>query len=74
MINFLIFVGILSLISGILFLFSPKTLQNLGRSFNRIVSFEDRMLGLRVGVGVSLLLASILTLFVAYYLVKKYGG
>jgi len=70
---FLILVGILAFIFGLLFLFSPRSLENLSTQFNKVVSFEKKILELRIGVGISLLLASVLCFFVVYYLMKKYG-
>jgi hypothetical protein len=73
MMLFLIGAGVLSFIFGILFLFSPKTLRAISSWFNRALSFEEKFIALRIGVGTSLLLAAALMLFTAYFLFKKYG-
>lgn len=71
---FLIFSGIIALVFGILFLCAPRTLRALSEKTNRaILALDERFLRLRIGIGVTLLISSILVLFVAYYLFKKYG-
>lgn len=75
---FLIFTGIVSLIFGILFLFSPKTIRSLNDQIKRLMdkivySIDEKIYNLRVGVGVSLILVSLLVFFTAYCLIKRYG-
>ena len=75
---FLIFVGIISLLFGILILFSPQTLRNLNnqitQAMNKLaISVDEKVYALRIGIGVSSIIVSILAFFVAYFLAKKYG-
>lgn len=71
---FLIFSGIIALVFGILFLCAPRTLRALSEKTNRaILLLDEKFFRLRIGIGVSLVLSSVLVLFVAYYLFKKYG-
>ena len=76
---FLILAGIVSLLGGIFFLFSPKTLDVLNKKVNSTInkwsiSVDEKIWSLRIGVGVSLLLTAIMFFFVAYFLAKKYGS
>jgi len=75
---FLIFTGIVSFIFGMLFLFAPDKLREVGIKFNQMinkltVSIDDKAYKLRTGIGVSLILSSVLILFVAFFLYKKYS-
>jgi len=75
---FLILTGIVSFLGGVLFLFSPKTLQDLNKKVNSTINkitvpIDERVYELRVGVGVSLLLVSIMMFFIVYYITKKYS-
>ena len=75
---FLILAGIVALLGGILFLFSPKTLHELSSKINTAlnkmsVPIDEKVYKLRVGVGISLLLASGLIFFVVYYITKRYS-
>lgn len=52
----------------------PDTLRLISEYTNKaLVSFEETVYNLRVGIGVSSILISILLLFIAYYVVKTYG-
>jgi len=71
---YLIVVGILSFITGILYLFFPDTVRRLNDKANRVVfQFDAQLFNLRIGVGVSLLLISVMTFFVAFYLNEVNG-
>jgi len=75
---FLILAGIVALCGGLLFLFSPKTLQNLNAKVNATINkisapIDEKVYNLRTGVGISLVLVAAMLFFVAYYLTKKYG-
>jgi len=75
---FLILAGGVSLLAGVLFLFSPGTLHKLSNKINeelnkRFVPIDEKVYKMRVGVGISLLLVSVMLFFIAYYLAKKYG-
>jgi len=74
---FLILAGCIAFCAGVLFLFSPKTLQQLGNKINTAVNrisfpIDERIYKLRIGVGISLILVAAMLFFVAYYLIKKY--
>ncbi len=75
---FLILAGIVALLGGILFLFSPKTLVQLSSKINAAINkasipIDEKVYKLRIGVGISLLLVSGLLFFVAYYITTKYA-
>ena len=75
---FLILSGVVALLGGILFLFSPKILHQLSNKINATINkmsvpIDEKVYKLRIGVGVSLLLVAGLIFFVAYYLTKKYA-
>jgi hypothetical protein len=74
---FLILAGCVALLGGVLFLFSPETLQQLSSKVNTAINkmsipIDEKVYKLRIGVGVSLLLVAGLLFFVVYYLTKKY--
>ena len=74
---FLILAGTIAFLSGFLFLFSPKTLQQLSSKVNTVINkmsvpIDEKIYKFRIGVGVSLLLIAGLFFFIAYYLTKKY--
>lgn len=74
---FLILAGTVSLVGGILFLFSPKTLQQLSSKVNTAINkmrfpIDEKVYKLRIGVGISLLLVAGLLFFIVFYLTKKY--
>ena len=75
---FLILAGIVALLGGVLFLFSPKTLHELSSKVNTAINkmsvpIDEKVYKLRTGVGISLLLVAGLLFFIAYYLTKKYS-
>ena len=75
---FLILSGIVAFLGGVLFLFLPKTLQQLSDRVNSTINkisvpIDDKVYKLRIGVGVSLLLVAGMLFFVVYYLMKKYA-
>ncbi|MEI6831811.1 MAG: hypothetical protein WCK61_03795 [Candidatus Omnitrophota bacterium] len=75
---FLILAGVVALLGGVLFLFSPKTLHQLSNKINTTINkmsvpIDEKVYKLRVGVGVSLLLVAGMMFFVAYYLTKKFS-
>lgn len=74
---FILLAGVIAFFGGVLFLFSPKFLQQFGNKINTTinkmsVSIDEKAYKMRLGMGVSLLLVSGMLLFVAYYLAKKY--
>ena len=75
---FLILPGIVALLGGILFLFSPKSLRELSNKINialnkMSVPIDEKAYKMRLGVGISLLLIAWMLFFVAYYLIRKYS-
>ncbi|MDD5097401.1 MAG: hypothetical protein PHU59_02790 [Candidatus Omnitrophica bacterium] len=75
---FLILAGIIALLGGMLFLFSPKTLQQLSSKINSTINkmsipIDEKVYKMRLGIGVSLILIAGMLFFVVYYLTKKYG-
>jgi len=67
--GFLIFSGVVAFIFSVLFLFAPKSMHKLDKRANKtLVSLDEKIYNLRIGLGISLLLVAVLTLFVAYYL------
>jgi hypothetical protein len=76
---FLNVAGAVALISGILFLFSPKALHQLSNKVNAVINkmcgpIDEDAYKLRTGLGVSLLLVAGMLFFVAYFVTKKYGA
>jgi len=70
---FLFFVGVVSFVVGILFLFFPNTLRSMSNKMNKVlVALDEKLYNLRVGVGISLLLVSVLAFFTFYYILKMY--
>ncbi len=65
-------VGILSLLVGLLFIISPATLRNLNEATSKLVTnMEEKAFSYRMGVGLFLVIASLLFFFVAYYIKIK---
>jgi hypothetical protein len=68
----MVLLGAISLIFGILLLVSPESLMKMSQSLNRMVNkVDEQVLRYRIGVGVSLLLAAIF-LFVYAYMLGAY--
>lgn len=66
--------GVFSLIIGLLFIISPATLRAMNEKASTVVtSFEEKTFTYRLGVGISLILVSLLFFFVAYYIRIKGG-
>ena len=78
MVKFIIFSGVVALISGCLLLWAPKVLKSWNDRFVRriamegSVSIDDIIYALRTGFGISLIFISILLFFVGYYLIERY--
>jgi len=75
---FLILAGLVALLGGVLFLFSPKTLRQLSSKINTTlnkmsVPIDEKVYKMRLGVGVSLLLVAGMLFFVVYYLTRRYS-
>ena len=70
---FLIFAGIVSIISGIIFLSGEKNVRATNRAiselFNKVVvSLDEFLLRQRVGSAICLLVAGLICLFIAYWI------
>ena len=75
---FLILAGVVALITGVLFLFSPETLHQLSNKINTTLNkmsipIDEKVYKMRIGVGISLLLVAGMLFFVVYYLTRKYA-
>ena len=71
---FLIFSGIVSLLFGIMILLFPQTLRNLDIMTSKaILDLDEKIFRLRIGVGISSIIASILVFFVVYWLIQTSG-
>ncbi len=70
--SYLIIIGAITLVAGILFLFAPETLRSLNEKSKRMVSdFDATAFTHRIGLGITLIAASLLFFFVAYYVKVK---
>ena len=66
---FFIVIGIISLTVGVLFLFSPGTLRSINEAGMRVITtIDNAIFNYRIGLGLSLIIASFLFFFVAYYI------
>ncbi len=71
---FLKFVGVISGIFGLMFLFTPKLLVLINSAVNKILmDIDNAFYKLRIGIGISLCFVSITMFFIVYYMVIKFG-
>lgn len=69
--EYFIAVGILSLVMGIFFIFAPEMLRTINEMSSRMVSrVEEAAFTYRIGIGLFLVIASLLFFFVAYYITR----
>lgn len=69
-----IVIGIFTFVIGLLFIISPNTLRSVNEVSSKMVTdMEEKAFTYRLGVGISLMIASLLFFFVAYY-IKMKGG
>ena len=69
-----IVIGIFTFVIGLLFIVSPNTLRNVNEVSNKIITdIYEKTFTYRLGVGISLKIASLLFFFVAYY-IRLRGG
>ena len=62
-------IGIISLLVGVLFILSPDTLRRINDwSMTMVSAFDRKAFKYRTGLGLTLIIASILFFFVAYYI------
>ncbi len=74
----LVLSGLASLIAGILLLFFPNLLKQLNDDFKKTVNkaaitLDEQVLRLRTGIGISCILISLASFFLAYWIMKKHG-
>lgn len=62
-----ILIGVLALVTGVLFLVAPQILIRLGESFNRVVAFDNKTFRYRISMGIVLIAAGIFFFLMAWY-------
>ncbi|MDP8215062.1 MAG: hypothetical protein RAO92_04150 [Candidatus Euphemobacter frigidus] len=67
-----ILIGLIALISGILFLVAPGMLIKLSGLLNQIVSTDHKTLKYRISVGIIFIIIGLFFLFMAYYFSNPY--
>ena len=75
---FLIIAGVVAMAAGLLLVLNPKAIKDMNeqisKEFNNLAfSIDKKVYNLRIGIGISFILAAALFFFVAYFLFKKYG-
>jgi uncharacterized BrkB/YihY/UPF0761 family membrane protein len=69
MMGLFVFIGVVSIAAGLFLIFAPEKLQSINELSNRLITnLEEDVFTYRLGVGVSLVVASLLFFFVAYYI------
>ena len=64
--------GILALAFGLFFIISPASLKTANEWTSKtLANFEEKTFTYRIGVGISLIVESLLFFFVAYYIMIK---
>lgn len=63
-----IFIGIIAILAGIMYLVAPGLLIKLSALFNQIISTDDKTMKYRISVGVVFIVIGIFFLFMDYYL------
>jgi len=63
-----ILVGIIALLTGIMYLIAPGTLIKLNALFNQIISTDHKTMKYRISVGVIFIVLGLFFLFMAYYI------
>lgn len=72
-VSFCIVIGVLAFVIGFLLLAAPGFIKNLNELSAKIIAKIDTItFSYRIGVGVSLILASIFMFFMAYYFTKRH--
>jgi hypothetical protein len=64
---FILFSAFTSLITGILFIYSPRVLLRGSELFNMVFELDKQTLHYRLGVGICLFFIGIFLFFMAYY-------
>ncbi len=62
-----ILIGILALVTGVLFLVAPQILIRLGERFNRVVAFDSKTFRYRISMGIVLIAAALFFFVMAWY-------
>ncbi len=71
---FLIFTGVVAFVFGLALLVSLQSVRNFEEKYNKFIAkVDESVYNQHIGLGISLLLVSLLCFFVVYYLIKKYG-
>ena len=63
-----ILVGIIALLTGIMYLIAPGTLIKLNALFNQIISTDHKTMKYRISVGLIFIILGLFFLFMAYYI------
>jgi len=63
-----ILVGIIALLTGIMYLIAPGTLIKLNALFNQIISTDHKTMKYRISVGLIFIVLGLFFLFMAYYI------
>lgn len=72
-VSFCIVIGVLAFVVGFLLLVAPGFIKKLNELSAKIIAKIDTVtFSYRIGVGVSLILASIFMFFMAYYFTKRH--
>jgi len=70
--SFFIAVGVVALTVGSLFILAPETLRKLNEAGTRIAAdLDSTAFSHRIGVGLSLVISSLLFFFVAWYIALR---
>ncbi len=65
--------GLVSLVFGLMFLFSPEKITKISNSASKIVlKVDEKIIKIRVGLGICMIALGIVCFFLIYYVVKKY--
>ena len=73
LITFCILIGTIAFALGFLLLFTPDSVRKLNElSAKMIAKIDSLTFSYRVGVGVSLIIASLFMFFMAYYFTKRH--
>lgn len=73
LISFCILIGAIAFALGFLLLFAPDSVKKLNElSAKMIAKIDTLTFSYRIGVGVSLIIASLFMFFMAYYFTKRH--
>lgn len=73
LVSFCILIGVIAFALGFLLLFAPNSVRKLNElSAKMIAKIDTLTFSYRIGVGVSLIIASLFMFFMAYYFIKRH--